>query len=122
MSEPTFPFEAEITLLQRHQWIKRRTEPRYQCGPATSGRVVEEEGSPGRRTWVQNLSASGVGLLLGEALEPGACVVVQLRAVNGHHYHLPARVIHSTEQLTGQYLIGCEFAQRLTADDLDALL
>jgi hypothetical protein len=124
MAEPVVPIEAEITLMQRHQWIKRRLEPRYQCAPATAGRLARREAAePPRRVWVQNLSLGGVGLLSAQPLEPETLVVVHLRGTaQDRRYELPARVIHSTAQLNGEWLIGCEFAEKLLPDDLDALL
>ena len=124
MSEQTVPpIQAEITLLQRHQWIKRRAEPRYQCGPATPGRVVDKRGANPRRVWVLNLSASGAGLLVNEPIEPEALIVLHLRSsTRDRFYELPARVVHSTAQVNGDWLVGCEFANKLEADDMEAIL
>jgi hypothetical protein len=123
MSEQLVPFQAEITLLQRHQWIKRRTEPRYQCPPATSGRVTGRSGVPPRRVWVLNLSHGGAGLLSDQPLEPETLLVVQLRSnAQDRVYEVPARVVHSTKQVSGDWIVGCEFSARLGEDDLEALL
>jgi hypothetical protein len=123
MAEQVVPFQAEITLLQRHQWIKRRSEPRYQCGPATSGRVVRRSGGAPRSVWVLNLSAGGAGLLSDQALEENALLLVQMRSSAGNRfYELPARVVHCTAQINGDWLVGCEFAEKLSPDDLEALL
>src|SRR5579862_1538869 len=104
MAEQLVPFQAEITLLQRHQWIKRRTEPRYQCPPATSGRVTGQAGGAPRRVWVINISLSGVGLLADQALEAETLLVVQLRSnAQDRVYELPARVVHSTRQVSGDW-------------------
>jgi hypothetical protein len=98
-------------------------EPRYSCGPATPGRLSRDDESQARRAWVLNLSASGVGLLLESPLEPDTQIVIHLKSVtSGTAYHLPARVVHSTSQPNGEWLIGCELAQKLTPDDLEALL
>jgi hypothetical protein len=119
----TSPIHAEITLLQRHQWIKRRGEPRYQCGPATPARIVDRRGAPSRRVWVLNLSVSGAGLLCNEPLDAGTLIVVHMRSTSlDRFYELPARVVHSTAQVNGDWLVGCEFGDRLSLDDLDALL
>jgi hypothetical protein len=123
MAEQMVPFQAEITLLQRHQWIKRRAEPRYQCGPATSGRVTGQVGVPPRRVWVLNLSLGGAGLLSDQPLDADTLLVLQLRSNSQDRvYDLPARVVHSTRQVSGDWLVGCEFCERLNGDDLDALL
>src|SRR5437868_6426862 len=115
MAEQLVPFQAEITLLQRHQWIKRRTEPRYQCGPATAGRVTGQAGSPPRRVWVLNLSHGGAGLLSDEVLAAETLLVIQLRSnAKDRIYELPARVVHSTAQINGDWVVGCEFAEKLS--------
>src|SRR5262245_48272026 len=122
MAERSVPLEAEITLLQRHQWIKRRGEPRYQCGPATAGRVADRRGENPRRVWVLNLSLGGAGLLDSQPIESDTLLVVHLRAAKEHFYQLPARVVHCTRQVNGEWLIGVEFADKLSLDDLEALL
>jgi len=123
MAEQVVPFQAEITLLQRHQWIKRRTEPRYQCGPATAGRVVGRAGGGTRSVWVLNLSAGGAGLLCDQALEDNTLLLVQIRsAARDRCYELPARVVHCTRQINGDWMVGCEFSEKLGPDDLEALL
>jgi hypothetical protein len=124
MAEQTVPpLQAEITLLQRHQWIKRRMEARYQCGPATPARVADRRGNPPRRVWVLNLSTGGAGLLSNEPLPADTLVVIHLRSTAlDRFYELPARVVHSTVQVNGDWLVGCEFGEKLNPDDLDALL
>ena len=37
-------------------------------------------------------------------------------------HELPDRVVHSTTQINGDWLVGCAFADRLSPDDLDTLL
>jgi hypothetical protein len=123
MSEPVTPLEGEITLLQRHAWIKRRAEARYHCGPATPGRLVKGGDGQSRRAWILNLSAGGVGLLLDEALEAETLLVVHIKSgTTGNWFELAARVVHSTAQASGEWLIGCELAEKLGQEELDALL
>ncbi len=123
MGEPATPLQAEITLLQRHQWIKRRVEPRYQCGPATAARVADRCGQNLKRVWVLNLSLSGAGLLMSEPLAADTLIVIHLKsAAQGRFYEVPARVVHSTAQVNGEYVIGCEFSGKIDPDDLEALL
>jgi PilZ domain len=123
MSQSPPPIEGEITLMQRHAWIKRRAEVRYHCGPATSGRLTQEGESQPRRAWILNLSVSGVGLLLDEPLEPETFMVIHVRSgATGTRFELPARVVHATVQTSGEWLVGCELAEKLSPDDLEALL
>jgi hypothetical protein len=75
------------------------------------------------RAWVQNLATGGTGLLLERPVETGIDVVVVLRSTaEDRVFELPARVIHATLQMSGDWLIGCQFFAKLSADDLDALL
>ena len=122
MSHPT-PGHGETTLLQRHAWIKRRTETRYHCGPATAGRLSKETQDQPQRAWILNLSATGIGLLLDGYLEAGTQLIIHLKSVTtGAFFDLPARVVHATVQPNGEWLVGCELAEKLRQDDLDALL
>jgi hypothetical protein len=123
MSQPVQPIEGETTLLQRHVWIKRRAEARYHCGPATAGRVVKEGDGQSKRVWILNLSVRGVGLLLDEALQADTPIAVHIKSpTKGTWFELPARVVHATAQASGEWLIGCEFAEKLDQERLEALL
>ena len=123
MSHPTTPAQGETTLLQRHAWIRRRAETRYHCGPATAGRISKPDEETLLRAWILNLSATGIGLLLDRSMEPGTQLIIHLKSTStGAFYDLPARIAHATVQGNGEWLIGCELAQKLRQDDLDALL
>lgn len=123
MSHPPTPAPGEMTLLQRHAWIKRRAETRYHCAPATAGRINRGDDETIRHAWILNLSATGVGLLLDSPLEAGAQLTIHLKSSSGDTYFdLPARVAHATAQANGEWLIGCELAEKLRQEDLDVLL
>jgi hypothetical protein len=123
MSQQLVPLPAEVRLVPRSQWDRRRREPRYHCGPATLGQVLTAEAAEIRRGWILDLSTHGVGVLLPQALDPDMLFVLHLKSNDGERrYELPGRVVHSTTQPNGDWLIGCTFADPLTADDLDALL
>jgi hypothetical protein len=101
----------------------RRASVRYQCGPATVGRLVQPDAHQMQPVWVLNLSLTGIGLLLEHRIEPDTFLVVQLKDVTGQRlFELPATLVHITRQPTGDWLAGCEFLTRLSDDDLDALL
>jgi hypothetical protein len=117
------PLHAEIRVVPRNQWDKRRAAPRYHCGPATLGHLVAPDSGEIRRGWVLDLSTGGAGLLLPQPLPPGSLVVLHIKSSTGdRRYELPGRVIHATTQLSGDWLVGCEFADPLADEDLDALL
>lgn len=123
MSHPTSPAHGETTLLQRHAWIRRRAETRYHCGPATAGRVSKADDETLRRAWILNLSATGIGLLLDGSIDVGTQLIIHLKSNDaGTFFDLPARVAHSTLQANGEWLVGCELADKLRQEDLDVLL
>jgi hypothetical protein len=107
----------------KHTFTNRRGYVRYQCGPATPGRVQVVDGEEWQCVWVLDLSLGGAGLLLSRPLDPGVALVLRLRSDRRHkNYDLPARVAHASRQPDGDWIIGCEFDQRLTDELLDALL
>jgi hypothetical protein len=123
MPQKVVPLPAEIRLVARSQWERRRSEPRYHCGPATLGQVLIFEPVETQRGWVLDLSTHGAGVLLCQPLQPDTLFVLHIKSAAGdRRYELPGRVVHATTQPSGDWLIGCHFADPLTADDLDALL
>ena len=101
----------------------RRAAVRYQCGPATVGRLVQPDSHEMQTVWVLNLSLTGVGLLLERHVDPSTLLVLQLKDATGKRvFELAATIVHVTRQPTGDWLAGCEFCTPLSEDDLDALL
>ena len=101
----------------------RRATVRYQCAPATPGRVALSTDFEFQRAWVLDLSANGVGLYMSRPLKAGATLVIQLKASSLQKiYELSARVVHATALPAGDFRIGCEFMSGLSDEDLDALL
>jgi hypothetical protein len=101
----------------------RRAFVRYQCGPATPGRLSLVDGEEWQRAWVLDLSLGGVGLLLQRPLENGLTLILHLRSDSRQQtYPLRARVVHASRQPDGDWVVGCEFEEPLTDDVLDALL
>jgi hypothetical protein len=121
MSFQYMTWSGEQTLPKRPP-SNRRAAVRYQCGPATPGRV-ELDGQSWQRAWVLDLSLGGVGLLLSRPLEVGQHVIVHLKSeAHQKTYQLPARVCHARGQPDGDWIVGFEFDIRLTDEVLDALL
>ena len=70
-----------------------------------------------------DLSAQGAGVLLNQPLPPETFCILLIKTTAGdRRYELLGRVMHATTRPTGDWLIGCQFIDPLTADDLDALL
>lgn len=101
----------------------RRAYVRYQCGPATPGRLKMIEGQEWQRVWVLDMSLGGVGLLLSRPLEIRQTMVLHLRSDSQKKtYQVSAHVAHVSRQADGDWIIGCEFEEQLTPELLDALL
>lgn len=99
----------------------RRATVRYQCAPATSGKVLVTDDQEYQRAWILDLSATGAGLEIARPLAAGAFLVIQLKG-RTNTYQLPAHVAHATRQLSGEWLVGCELVNRLSDAELDDLL
>jgi hypothetical protein len=124
MSDQIIPLEAEFTLLKKDlRGIKRRAAIRYRSALATLGKLIFPESTETWDAWISNLSETGVGLNLSAALEAGRPLVLLLKLPTQRlTLRLPARVIHSTPEVDGTWRVGCEFANKLTPEELDALL
>ena len=103
--------------------VNQRAQVRYQCAPATAGRVLLSEDQELQNGWVLDLSVKGVGLLLPKPIKAGTFLVIQIKGSNRKKtYELPAHVAHATLQSSGDWLVGCELVQPLAHEDLDDLL
>jgi hypothetical protein len=76
-----------------------------------------------QRAWLDNLSATGIGLILNKPLDYGLLVTIVLKGHNSDKkYTLPAHAMHSTQQANGDWLVGCQFVEMLLDEVLDDLL
>jgi hypothetical protein len=72
---------------------------------------------------IRDLSATGVGLVVKQALKPGMVLVITLqRRDNRVSRPLPVRVMHATCQKDGDWVVGCRFVRALSNQDMAALL
>lgn len=124
MSEQTAPVEAEFTLLKKDlRGIKRRVAVRYRSALAMLGRLILPGSDELGQAWIKNLSETGAGLNLSAALEQGTSLTLCLKLPTQKiTLKIPARVIHSTQEVDGSWRVGVEFAHKLTPEELDALL
>jgi c-di-GMP-binding flagellar brake protein YcgR len=100
-----------------------RASVRYHCPPAATGRLYLAEDVAYLRAWLQDISLTGIGLLLSKALDTGLFVTIQIKCENSEKtFSLCAHVIHSTQLATGDWIVGCQFVEQLNDDDLDHLL
>jgi PilZ domain len=100
-----------------------RAMVRYRCAPATIGRLYVGEDHEFQHAWVANLSQNGVAFVLARSIPSGTPILIQIRGIaNPVLYGLPAQVVHCTEQLEGDWMIGCSFEEPLSTELLDNLL
>jgi hypothetical protein len=72
---------------------------------------------------IQDLSVTGVRLLLGSPFKHGAMVDVEpIKPDSGFTRLLRARVVYCRQEPTGGWTVGCEFPNPLTTDELQSLL
>ena len=104
--------------------IDRRVHARYTC-------ALETFFQPGkgqldrfwRRARVQDLSATGIGLLLNIQFQVGTLLTVELvNQDQSYSQELQARVIRVQKLAPGVWKTGCAFDRTLCAEELQALL
>jgi c-di-GMP-binding flagellar brake protein YcgR len=117
---------AQINRTSRRGWRDLRATIRYRCAPATYGRVFlneEEEDHEYQRAWLADLSLSGVGLVMVRSIPVGHSIYILIRTPTTQQLLLlQGRVVHATQQVSGEWLIGCQFDRPLTREELDELL
>jgi hypothetical protein len=72
-----------------------------------------------RLSLVQNVSASGIGLLLTNQVAPGALLEVEVEGRSSTRRF--ARVVHCTKQADG-WLVGCTLNHSLSDSELEKLM
>jgi hypothetical protein len=108
---------------ERHQPSDQRTWVRFPCAVQASYQAVAGEDTAPRSAQVVNVSASGVGLLVGEPVENGTLLSVELRAAHGEFTHtMLACVVHVTARAAAEWDLGCNFIRSLSEEDFKALL
>jgi hypothetical protein len=68
-----------------------------------------------------NISAGGLALVVNQRFEPGTVLAIEL-GVNRAVGSIVARVVHTTVSTGGRWIIGCQFLQPLSEEDLHTLL
>ena len=102
---------------------ERRTSERFPVNSQTActflSPVLEDFGS----VRIKNVSSEGIGLVVGQRLEPGLLLAVTL-ANPGKPFvkTMMVRVMHVTPQQGGTFLVGGSFETPLTYDELCAMV
>jgi hypothetical protein len=103
---------------------ERRAWPRFPCAvPAScdplAARYDRDVSWPGT---LRDVSARGVGLVLGRRFEPGTALAIKLPAADASPpCTLLVRVVHVQAQDGNRWLLGCALVGELGADQLEGL-
>src|SRR5438045_3153841 len=100
--------------------LERRAAVRYLCDLEAITHPLEQ---PAMLSWgarIENLSRTGVGVVVGYPFRPESLLAVEVQAGKTVRTLL-ARVVHVTDQVGGWFL-GCEFINPLNENELQALL
>jgi hypothetical protein len=101
----------------------QRSYVRFECKVRATYKRVGDSAGEFRDAQVLNISATGVGLLLSESVEPGSLLNVTLFGKQGQPVRtILACVVHSTLRAGGELAVGCNFIRELAEDELHALL
>lgn len=75
------------------------------------------------RSQIQDISISGIGLLLSKRFRPGTPLAVELPDPEGKSARkLLTRVVHAYPQAEGGWLLGCALIDKLSHDEIEALM
>jgi hypothetical protein len=108
---------------ERHGPSDQRTWVRFATDVKASYQRIAGDNNTPRLAKVVNLSASGVGLMVADAVENGALMSVELHARHGDFKRtMLACVVHVTARSEGEWALGCNFIRSLSEEDLKALL
>ena len=97
--------------------MERRAVVSYLC----DRKVIHSPLLMRKRIWarVRNVSVDRIGLLLGAPIEPGTRLTIEMKTLDPSILlTLLARVVHSTKQEEGSWIVGCKFITRPSEEDL----
>jgi len=70
---------------------------------------------------VQDITVSGIGILVTQQLQPGDCIVLEpISSTDSWSKELTAEIRHATK-VAEKYLVGCRLSRYLTARDMMSL-
>lgn len=100
----------------------KRSFVRFPCNVKATYERTEDPADTTASAEVDNVSATGIGLLLDRPLELGSLLNVHLRhAERDDTRTILACVVHVTTRPGGKCLLGCNFIRELADDDMKAL-
>ncbi len=114
---------SELEVVEPTEVIENREQPRFPCTLASvcrpSSHAFSEGNWPAR---VEDISASGVRLLLNRRFEVGTSLILQVGDPAGHSCTMLARVVWVAGPRPGHWLLGCSLSQGLSNEELRGLV
>jgi len=85
--------------------------------------ILLPAGGARRQAEITNISATGIGLLLNEKIDPGAILDLVLKTKsNGPSFDILACIVYLGEHPDGRWIAGCSFIRELEDRDLTRLV
>lgn len=120
---PQEPSSLPQGLAREYSGLNRRACIRYRCNRPIPRRMALAESFTSLDAWVVDISLKGLGLLLDRPLENGTLLFVELEATPAAPpVELLANISRSTPVGDGEWVIGCEFVNGLSEEELQAVL
>jgi c-di-GMP-binding flagellar brake protein YcgR len=116
--EDLFQFGARRV---RHAPEDQRTWMRFPCEVKANFHKIGEPDQHVHEAQVMNISASGVGLEVTEAVEVGALLNLHITGKQGHERTLITCVVHASRTDDGKWKLGCNFIRELSESDFQDL-
>ena len=114
-----FSFDARRV---RHAPEDQRSWMRFPCQLRATFNKIGEPETLMRDARVCNISASGVGLEVKEAIDVGALLNVHVAGKPGHERTLLACVVHVVKQGDADWQLGCNFIRELSESDFQSMM
>lgn len=101
---------------------RKRRSNRFLCPLAAIGQLLLPATNQCFRVWLHNVSREGIAVNLSQSLARDLPAVLSLKLTDGRWLRWPARVVHATAEVDGSWRIGCEFAEPLLSEEIEAFL
>jgi len=103
--------------------VEQRQWQRFNCNLQAYYQLVGDPDNQTAQAQVLNISACGIGLQLGQPLETGSLLSLDLLDRDGQLVrNILACVVHTALRGTGEVAVGCNFIRELAEDELRSLV
>jgi hypothetical protein len=117
---PEQNFSTDVKPPAKRVGVERRAWVRYSLRKLTLCHAIAAQ--PYDRWWratVHDVSISGIGLSCSSQIPPGTLLAIELEGVPRL---MLARVVHAGLRAEDTWMLGCEFLQILSDEELDAIV